>query len=315
MNVIAGFIRLIRTPNLFFIGLTQLLFYFCIVTRQREINPGSYTTLSLTDLVLLILASVLIAAGGYVINDYFDLNIDRINKPKRLVIERVINRRWAILWHFCLSLLGVLVSIYLSWRSGNPLIGIINVLAVILLWFYSTNFKKQLLIGNIIIALLTAWVVLVIYVYEAKANFLALPESQVNYVTSVFKMAILYGGFAFIISLIREVVKDIEDMHGDLKYNCKTLPIVWGLNAAKLFVSIWLIVLIAAILILQVYALQLQWYWMVIYNCITILLPLVLVVVKVIRATQSKDFSSISALIKTVMLAGILSLLFFKFYY
>ena len=111
------------------------------------------------------------------------------------------------------------------------------------------------------------------------------------------------------------MVKDIEDMHGDLKYNCKTLPIVWGLNAAKLFVSIWLIVLIAAILILQVYALQLQWYWMVIYNCITILLPLVLVVVKVIRATQSKDFSSISALIKTVMLAGILSLLFFKFYY
>jgi 4-hydroxybenzoate polyprenyltransferase len=315
MNVLGGFIRLIRTPNLFFIGLTQLLFFICIILQQQEINPGADITFSYADFILLMAASVLIAAGGYVINDYFDLNIDRINKPKRLVIERVIKRRWAILWHLGFSLAGLIISVYLSWKSGNPLIGIINFLAVVLLWFYSTNFKRQLLIGNIIISLLTAWVVLVMYVFESKANFINLSEPQVNYITSVFKMAVLYGGFAFIISLIREVVKDIEDMQGDMKYNCKTLPIVWGLNAAKLFVSIWLIVLVGAILILQVYALQLKWYWMVLYNCVTVLIPLLVILSRVIKATQSKDFSSISALIKTVMLAGILSMLFFKYYY
>ncbi len=314
MNVLGGFIRLIRTPNLFFIGLTQLMFFVCVILQQKEINPGAEITFTYIDLFLLMAASVLIAAGGYVINDYFDLNIDRINKPKRLVIERIIKRRWAILWHLGFSIAGVIISFYLSWKSGNPLIGIINFLSVVLLWFYSTNFKRQLLVGNIIISLLTAWVVLVMYVYESKANFIDLSEPQINYITSVFKLAVVYGGFAFIISLIREVVKDIEDMQGDMKYKCKTLPIVWGLNAAKLFVSVWLIVLLAAILILQVYALQLKWYWMVLYNAVTVLIPLLIILAKVVKATQSKDFGSISALIKTVMLAGILSMLFFKYY-
>ncbi len=266
-------------------------------------------------LVLLIIASVLIAGAGYVINDYFDLNIDRINKPERLVVEKLIKRRWAILWHLCLSAVGLLISFYLGWKTGNPIVGIFNLLAVFLLWFYSTNFKRQLLIGNVVISLLTAWVVLVMYVCEAKFNLSSLPEAQISYLTSIYKLAVVYGGFAFIISLIREVVKDIEDMEGDMKYNCKTLPVAWGMPSSKLFVAVWLIVLIAAILILQVYAFQLQWWWMIIYNLVLIITPLLIIFKYLISAKTSKDFGKVSTMIKMVMLAGIISMLFFKYYY
>lgn len=315
MNLFSAFIRLIRYPNLFFIALTQALFYYCIILELHENNPGSEVTFNLGYLILLMIASVLIAGAGYVINDYFDLNIDRINKPERLVVEKLIKRRWAILWHLGLSMIGLLISFYLGWKTGNALLGFFNLLSVILLWFYSTNFKRQLLIGNVVISLLTAWVVLVMYVFEAKFNLNSLPDAQIDYLTGIYKLAVVYGGFAFIISLIREVVKDIEDMEGDMKYQCKTLPIVWGMPSSKMFVAVWLIVLIATILILQLYALQLQWWWMIIYNCLLILLPLILVLVNVIRAKTNKDFGRISTMIKAIMFAGILSMLFFKYYY
>ncbi|WP_336513933.1 geranylgeranylglycerol-phosphate geranylgeranyltransferase [Pollutibacter soli] len=314
MNPLNAFIRLIRFPNLVFIALTQVLFYFCIVIPHHESYPGSTVTLTIANLVLLVIASVLIAGAGYVINDYFDLNIDRINKPERLVVEKLIKRRWAILWHFSLSAIGLLISIYLSWKTRSPLVGIFNFLSIVLLWFYSTNFKKQVLIGNVIISLLTAWVVLVIYVCEAKFNLSRQSEAQIYFLTSIYKMAVVYGGFAFIISLIREVVKDIEDMEGDMRYQCKTLPIVWGMPSSKMFVAVWLIILMITILILQLYAFQLQWWWMILYNCLLILLPLIIILGKLLRAKTSKDFGSISTMIKGVMFAGILSMIFFKFY-
>src|SRR5689334_19350354 len=103
MNLVSAFFRLVRWPNLFFIALTQALFYFCIYYPLYHVHNTK-------RLVLLILASVFIAAAGYIINDYFDLNIDRINKPGRIVIDKIINRRWAIIWHLLLSFLGVVLT-------------------------------------------------------------------------------------------------------------------------------------------------------------------------------------------------------------
>ncbi|MES1161033.1 MAG: geranylgeranylglycerol-phosphate geranylgeranyltransferase, partial [Bacteroidota bacterium] len=178
------------------------------------------------------LSSVLIAAAGYIINDYFDLNIDRVNKPDKLVVDKIIKRRWTILWHWILSGLGVLLGFYVSWKLRNPIVGLANLGCVVLLWFYSTTFKRKLLIGNVIISLLTAWVILVLYTCEFSLQELRDPAR--HYILSrLFKFAIVYAGFAFIISLIREVVKDIEDMEGDARYGCRTMPIVWGVNTAK----------------------------------------------------------------------------------
>ncbi len=159
MKILVAFFRLIRWPNLLFIAITQCLFFFCVF--NSVLKPA--VAYHYVDFFLLVAASIFIAAAGYIINDYFDRQIDAINKPDRVVLDSLVKRRWAIIWHLIFSFAGVMISIYISWRSGNWLIALGNILCVFLLWFYSTNFKKKLLIGNIIISALTAWVIFVIY--------------------------------------------------------------------------------------------------------------------------------------------------------
>jgi len=315
LKTLNAFFRLIRSPNLFFIALTQSLFYYCILLPSFQNNAAlTENILKPLEFWLLCLSSVLIAAAGYIINDYFDLNIDKVNKPERIVIERLIKRRWAILWHWILSGLGILLGFYISWRLRNIFIGPANIVCVALLWFYSTTFKKKLLIGNVIISLLTAWVILVLYLCEFRLHRFVDPLFH-HALSVVYKFAILYAAFAFIISLIREAVKDIEDMDGDARYGCKTMPVVWGVNVSKVFIATWLIVLIASLTVIQFYVLQYRWWISVLYCFLFILLPLLQVLRKLYRATTSSDYYQLSKLIKVIMLTGILSMIFFKLYY
>ena len=129
-----------------------------------------------------------------------------------------------------------------------------------------------------------------------------------------FRFAILYGGFAFIISLIREVIKDMEDMEGDRKYGCRTMPIVWGLNASKVFVAVWIIVLVAVLIILQFYVLPFGWWHSALYCFVCIIAPLLWIFQKLFSARSSEDFHKLSSLIKLVMFTGILSMVFFRMY-
>jgi len=257
------------------------------------------------------LSSVLIAAAGYIINDYFDLNIDRVNKPDKLVVEKIIKRRWSILWHWILSGLGFVLSAYVSWKIRNPVIVLANLGCIVLLWFYSTTFKRKLLIGNVIISLLTAWVILVLYVCEFKLSSLHDPAYS-RVLSRLFKFAILYGGFAFIISLVREVVKDIEDIDGDIRYGCRTMPIVWGVNVAKVFAATWLGVLTGALVVIQFYVLQYSWWWVVVYCIFFLIGPLVWIFRKLYTAQSKVDYHRMSSAIKAVMLAGILSMIFIR---
>ena len=117
MKLVTAFLRLVRWPNLVFIVVTQLLFYYCIILPFNRI--GGVFFFDTRSLVLLILSSVLIAAAGYIINDYFDLNIDRVNKPEKLVVEKIIKRRWAIVWHILLSVTGILLGIYIDLKENS----------------------------------------------------------------------------------------------------------------------------------------------------------------------------------------------------
>ncbi len=308
LQLSGAFFRLIRWPNLVFIFLTQLLFYYLILLPAFD--PAVYPNkLGPLLFYLLSASSVLIAAAGYIINDYFDLNIDRVNKPDRLVVDKIIRRRWTILWHWILSGIGVVLSFYVSWRLRNPIVGVANLGCVFLLWFYSTIFKRKLVIGNIIISLLTAWVILVLYVAEIRIHASA-PYREI--IARVFKFAIVYGGFAFILSLIREVVKDIEDMDGDAKYGCRTMPIVWGVNVAKVYAGTWLGVLTGALVILQFYVLHKAWWPLILYGVVLLDLPLVWILRRLYEAQTKKQYHTLSNVIKFVMLAGILSMLLLK---
>ena len=309
MKTIAAFLRLVRAPNLVFIVVTQVLFYYCILNPTIGIN----LKLNLTVFWMLVLSSVLIAAAGYIINDYFDLNIDQVNKPESIVVQRYISRRWAIFWHFIFSSIGIVLAFYVSWELRNPIIGFANFGCVILLWLYSTTFKKQLLIGNILISLLTAWVIFVLYFAEMRISRFDDPDYIIAF-KNVFKYTVLYSGFAFMISLIREVVKDMEDREGDERYGCKTMPIVWGLQSSKLFVGIWTVVLMASLLIIQVIGLFKGWWLGVLFTLLTVILPLLRFIIELKKAQTAAAFHRLSTLIKAIMLAGILTLLFFKWY-
>jgi 4-hydroxybenzoate polyprenyltransferase len=188
---------------------------------------------------------------------------------------------------------------------------------VFVLWVYSTVYKRRLLVGNILISALTAWTIFVLYVAEFPHWFKITNEQRGYYnsgMVKLFKYAIVYAGFAFIISLVREVIKDIEDIEGDANYGCKTMPIVWGIPATKVFTAVWLIVLIAALIIFQFYALQLGWWWSAAYCVITIITPLIWVLQKLYVAKVQKDYHRLSNVVKLVMLTGILSMIFFRIY-
>jgi 4-hydroxybenzoate polyprenyltransferase len=305
MRLIPAFFRLIRWQNCLFIVLTQLLFYFCI---YKAVNK---TTESLHQITWIVIASVFIASAGYIINDYFDLNIDRINKPDKNVVDTVISRRWVILWHLLLSLAGILATaIAVSFQKWYLILA--NAVCVILLWLYSTSFKRQLLIGNIAIAILTAWTILILFF--AQVSFHAAFNSPDLETIKFFRVAFLYAGFAFIITIIREAIKDVEDMAGDRRYGCKTLPIVAGVTATKIYTAVWIVVLLAALVVLQLYILQFQWWWAILYLTLGVIIPLLYLFVQHYKAKSSQEFARLSSLTKWITLAGILSMIFFRIY-
>ncbi len=311
MKTLAAFFRLIRWPNLVFIGLTQVLFEYCIfykVYGGQDIYEGEQR-----QFVFIVIASILIAAAGYIINDYFDLNIDQVNKPEKVVVNQFINRRWVIFWHMFLSLLGFFFTVLALPAGQYWHVVMANLGSIVLLWFYSTNFKKQLLIGNVVISVLTAWVIVILYFSKYPLQIRTLLEIDRNEIR-LFRFMIVYASFAFVISLIREVVKDMEDVEGDRRYGCRTMPIVWGINASKVFVAVWIIVLVAALIILQLYVVPFGWWYSIIYCVFLIIAPLVWILFKLFRAHSSGDFHTLSTAVKLVMFTGILSMIFFRIY-
>ncbi len=316
MKLAGSFFKLIRYPNLLFMVVTQFLFYFCILSPA--IHPDNFLPAEFYLLTLLTLSTVLIAAAGYIINDYFDVNIDWINKPDEVIIDRIIPRRHAIIWHLLLSAAGIAVGAYISYVTRNWLIVLSNIGCVMLLWVYSTTFKKKLLIGNIIISALTAWVILVVFFFTDYFSPGLLPDWRLHQNINndvhrrLIRISFLYAGFAFVISLVREVIKDMEDMEGDAKYGCKTMPLEWGIPVAKVFIGVWLMVLTGALMAIQFYAMYLGWWWSILYATVFIIVPLISVTQKLYQASNTRDFARLSKTVKLVMLTGIISMVFFK---
>ncbi|NJO93104.1 MAG: UbiA family prenyltransferase [Chloroflexia bacterium] len=114
------------------------------------------------DFFILMLATVCLTAAGYVINDYFDTKTDSLNRPKTVIVGKSISRRSAMAIHIVLNAIGVIGGFYASWKVGHPKFGFIFVLAAGILWYYSTTYKRQFLVGNLIVSLLTAMVPLMV---------------------------------------------------------------------------------------------------------------------------------------------------------
>jgi 4-hydroxybenzoate polyprenyltransferase len=267
----SGFLKLTRFWNLLIIALAQ---YFAAVFLDQHASLADWR------LFVLSLSTVIIAAGGYIINDYYDVKIDLINKPERVVIGKEVTRRFALLFHSLLSMSGVALGFLLNWR-----IGVINFLSAFLLWWYSNDLKRQPFVGNMVVALLTGLSVLLINVlYKENHPFV-----------------IIYSIFAFAITLVREIVKDMEDLKGDNSFGCRTLPIVLGIRKTKMILYLLLVMFIATVATIGYFYLSLALY----YLLFILIVPSLILTITLARADTKKDFYLLSQMCKVIMLLGI----------
>jgi 4-hydroxybenzoate polyprenyltransferase len=311
-----AFFNLIRWQNLLIVILTMALMRYAVLgpilsrigVVLRTGTGGAVPMViqfSLVDFILLVVATVFLTAGGYVINDYFDIKTDLINKGKVIVGTRI-PRRHAMMWHNIFNITGVSIGFYISWKGGYFWLGTMFLIVSGLLYFYSASYKRQFLIGNLVVATLVAMVPLLVVIYEWPALY---RYYTVNAVTLPDFNFILYwvGGFAlfaFLTTLTREIIKDIEDFEGDVAYGRNTVPVVIGILPARI-ISVGLMIITIALLYL-IWFLFINDIITLVYLSVAIVLPLLYVIFKVVVSSDRKQLHYASSIMKIVMLTGIL---------
>ncbi len=348
MLTLINFFKLIRLSNILIMGLTMcavhLMFNVEILGRcfvpdesynyigfRYSTDPKSQIEIIFIlflnlfkqfDFILLLLSVFFIAAGGNIINDYFDVKADRVNKPDRLIIDKYIKRRWAIILNWTFNGIGFLIAMYLSIKLDNWWIVSIAFLTINLLYFYSAVFKRKFLIGNIVVALLTAIVPIYVYLY---LHFSALIKSDVGiYWHDDYKLSaiLIYAAFAFLFNLIREIIKDMADVKGDLLLKSQTLPIRFGFAKTKIVLTIlYLITLVPILLFGRILLFNVDWNAPYLSDGVVIFKLLIFLVgifqsasfIVLLSKNQRKYYLLSANLIKIAMLMGILSIYFYEF--
>ena len=278
---------LVRWPNLLIMLLCLTLVRVGLLLPEQPLR----TALLAPSFGLLALAAVLVAAAGYIINDYYDVKIDAINRPDRLVIGRVVQRRKAMLAHVVMSAVGVLLAGWL-----HPVLGLVTLGTALLLWGYSARFKRVALVGNLSIATLTSALVL-------------LPELQLQLQRHESNSIVWpYALAAFLLTVVREIVKDVEDMRGDAQHGCHTLPLAWGVARTK-WVAGFFLACLALLTIGATGQLFRSGHWPLgTWLVLLVLLPMTQLTRLLIRADRRRHFHHLSAWCKGIMLAGVLSM-------
>jgi 4-hydroxybenzoate polyprenyltransferase len=293
MLLIRDFLRLIRFNNLIIISLTQLFAYYFLspsISLRDVISP---------QFIILLTSTFLVAAAGYIINDYMDVMLDLVNKPEKVIVGKTISRRWAMFLHFGLNLIAFLLALQLS-----NTIALSVFLSGLFLWIYSQLLKKTYLIGNLMVATLSSFTLLVIYFFDHRV--------MVNGI-------LVYAAFAFLTTLVREIIKDTEDMRGDAKFKCKTLPIVLGVRKTKDVIT-WLQVLLAGLTLVYCtffgvlsYSSNKVFGIFVMYMLLAVIIPMFSSIWLIRMADVKQDFSRLSLIAKIVMITGILSMVFWRY--
>ncbi len=305
------FFRLIRLPNLIVIALFQcLLRYAYIIPNLTEENVAH--TLPTYLFILTIISSVCLAAGGNAINDYFDIKTDRINRPQTIVVDKTIDRRSVLLTHVLLTLVGLFAGLYVSFVLRKAALMLTFIAVPILLWFYSTHFKKQILVGNIVVALLVALSGYLVVCVE----YAAIDRSARHIITddepfsTIWYVVCAYCTFAFAANLAREIIKDMEDIEGDSQTRCHTLAVELGCDYSKIVVyAVLTAVLLCIGAALWQFIPDMHNKVLLAYVGTFIFLPTFYLIFVVARAKSKKDFHKASTISKVIMLLGVLSLL------
>jgi len=295
-----------RPFNLFIIAMIFFLVRYCIIMPAfitEYHNTGVFPPHMLKwEFMVLLFATLLIAAGGYVINDVFDIHIDAVNKPGKNAVGNSFSIESARLTSYLLFTIGSIAGIVLSFRLHVTAMGLLLPFSAVSLYMYSSHFKRRLIIGNLVIALLSALSVLIVAFFE--------PGFYPN-----IQFVLIYAVFAFFISLIREIIKDAEDIDGDELAQCKTFPIMYGIGKTKMLLSILITLNLAVIfyfLTIYFYHNTVIGFW---YLVAIFAVPFVALGYLISAAEVKKDFHYASMFAKFVMLYGLLTMVPFYWYF
>ncbi len=307
-----SFLKLIRIQNLLIIAFTQCMVRWCLIYPILKIR-GYELQLSDFNFFLLVISTMMIAAAGYVINDYFDVNIDKINKPERLVIGKGVKRRVAIGAHTVMNILAIIIGLYISYIVGAWKLILIYFFWAFGLWFYSTHFKRQFLIGNLIIAVFVALVSLVVGIYELLPCYKAYSVyGEIISFKDVWICIFCISFFAFVTTLLREMIKDIEDYEGDKEYGCKTMPIVIGVRSSKIVIAVISLCTMICLGYIQMrlWKINLPSFF---YFSIALQVLFLFLIYKILTAQTKNDFRFAGNTAKFIMLMGVCYLFVFAF--
>ncbi len=309
-------LRLIRWQNLLIVFLTQLLAWACVILPLQHRAEVSLL-LKPANFLLLSLSTVAIAAAGYIINDYFDIKIDIINRHETVILEKRIPLRMAIIAHTVLNLCGIFMAAMVARRGGHYSWLSLQVICSLLLWFYSTHFKRQFMIGNVVVAILTSLTIIALIVYEPAIHYYITQPSFIAFKNDMIPnpayVLIIYTCFAFTLTWMREIVKDMEDFKGDAREGCVTMPIQWGLQRSARFTQILGLVAITPLIIGANKLIAAQWYALGIYSIAFLAVPVAVWTFTLNNKATTQHYHAMSRWLKIIMISGIGSLLLYYF--
>lgn len=295
------FLKLIRYQNLLIIALVQAVFHFGFLKQQQDL----IVALNTVEFILLILATVCIAAAGYIINNIIDQETDEIAKPEKVIVGKHISENRAYNYYIGFNIIGVLIGFYISNLIFKESFAGIFIVVAFVLYLYATQFKQSLLAGNFLVSFLVAFSILLVGLFDLYP--VITPETR-PFLNVLFQIIIDYAIFAFLLTFVREVVKDIEDYEGDLKTGMNTLPIVIGKQKTqKIVFALSFIPLAALLYYLNANFTNLE--YVIYYTLVFVVAPMLYFIVKLWQAKTQKDFNHVSTVLKIVMITGILSII------
>ena len=309
-------LRLIRWQNLLIVFLTQLLAWVCVILPLQNHTEVSLL-LTPPNFFLVSLSTIAIAAAGYIINDYFDIKIDIINRPDTVILEKRIPLRMAIIAHSILNIAGIIMAAIVARRAGHYSFLMLQIGCSILLWFYSTHFKRQFITGNVAVALLTSFTIIALMLYEPAMHYYVtqapfIPSGSNSIPNPAYVLGI-YTCFAFTLTWMREIVKDMEDFKGDANEGCITMPIKWGLQRSTRFTQLLGLIAITPLLFGATKLINAQWYVLGIYTLVLLALPVAIWIFVLNAKATTQHYHTMSRWLKIIMISGIGSLILYYF--
>ncbi len=303
------YLRLVRIDNLVFIGVLMWVMTYWL-SSSVLMTQGFNDLMPWWIWLMLTLGTILIAAGGYVINDYFDVKIDRINRPDKLIVTRTVSKDSAMTLFYIVTGIGIVLGLICSWYLRSSALALIYLLVPGLLWFYSASYKRILLLGNILIAFISALPPIVIAISQTAWLQHLYGKDMLQFVPIGHDLFVWLSGFslfAFITTLIREIIKDMQDQNGDRELECHTLPVVVGDKWTKIIVTMLIVIMIGVIVL---------FWWNILpfdrsfssfstrYLLFGIIIPLLCELALLWSARIPSDFRTAQGLMKFIMFVG-----------